>query len=169
VICFILLLSFINSTGACIAGLGDGIAALYSPNEELLDTLKQSAKASGERVWPMPLEESYRKSIKGTLTDVKNIAGQKGGGSITAALFLQEFVEKTPWAHIGNDILLVFELISHNFHQILPTTVYIQTVYSSLFTLLCLMLNHLSVFNFCRYGWSSLARWSNRIRCKTAC
>ena len=49
----------------------------------------------------MPLEPSYKESIKGKLTDVKNLASQKGGGSITAALFLQEFIDKTPWAHIG--------------------------------------------------------------------
>jgi leucyl aminopeptidase len=89
-------------TGAVIAGLGEGIAALYSPDEALMESLKTAAGNMNENIWPMPLEESYRKSVKGTLTDLKNIAGQKGGGSITAALFLQEFVEKTPWAHIGD-------------------------------------------------------------------
>jgi len=49
----------------------------------------------------MPLEASYKESIKGSLTDLKNIGAKAGGGSITAALFLQEFIEKTPWAHIG--------------------------------------------------------------------
>jgi leucyl aminopeptidase len=88
-------------TGAVIAGLGEGIAALYSPNEALLESLKTAADNTNEKIWHMPLEESYRKSVKGSLTDLKNLASQKGGGSITAALFLQEFVEKTPWAHIG--------------------------------------------------------------------
>mmetsp|Transcript_5183 Transcript_5183/g.11886 ORF Transcript_5183/g.11886 Transcript_5183/m.11886 type:complete len:565 (+) Transcript_5183:61-1755(+) len=87
-------------TGACIVGLGEQIAALYSPDDDLLKQIQSAGKRTEELMWHMPLEESYRKSVKGTLTDLKNIAGQKGGGSITAALFLQEFVEKTPWAHI---------------------------------------------------------------------
>lgn len=58
----------------------------------------------------MPLEERYRESIKSKLADVKNIAGIKGGGSITAALFLQEFIEKTPWAHIGRALRVVIVL-----------------------------------------------------------
>lgn len=86
--------------GACIVGLGEKIAALYSSDDALLAELQAAAKRSDEAVWAMPLEASYKESIKGSITDLKNLSGAKGGGSITAALFLQEFVEKTPWAHI---------------------------------------------------------------------
>lgn len=87
--------------GASIVGLGEKVGALYSPNESLLRDLQQAAARSGEKVWHMPLEGEYRSSIKGSITDLLNLSKAKGGGSITAALFLQEFVEKTPWAHLG--------------------------------------------------------------------
>lgn len=87
--------------GACIQGLGGKLAALYASDDDLCSNLLEAAKRSDEGLWHMPLEPMYKESIKGTLADVKNIAGMKGGGSITAALFLQEFVEKAKWAHIG--------------------------------------------------------------------
>ena len=82
-------------------GLGEKVGALYSSDESLLRELQQAAARSGEKVWHMPLEGEYRSSIKGSITDLLNLSKAKGGGSITAALFLQEFVEKTPWAHLG--------------------------------------------------------------------
>lgn len=89
------------STGASIVGLGEKVAALYSADDTLLAELQAAARRTDESVWHMPLEAGYKESIKGSITDLKNLSGAKGGGSITAALFLQEFVEKTPWAHIG--------------------------------------------------------------------
>jgi leucyl aminopeptidase len=86
-------------TGACIVALGEKVAAFYTPDESLKAELEAAAKRSDEAVWNMPLEASYKEMIKGTLGDLKNIGG-KGGGSITAALFLQEFVDKARWAHI---------------------------------------------------------------------
>ena len=82
-------------------GLGEKVGALYSSDESLLRELQQAAARSGEKVWHMPLESEYRSSIKGSITDLLNLSKAKGGGSVTAALFLQEFVEKTPWAHLG--------------------------------------------------------------------
>ncbi len=87
--------------GASIVGLGEKVGALYSSDDSLLRELQQAAARSGEKVWHMPLESEYRSSIKGSITDLLNLSKAKGGGSITAALFLQEFVEKTPWAHLG--------------------------------------------------------------------
>ena len=87
-------------TGACIVGLGEKIAGLYANDDVLRTELEAAAKRSDEAVWAMPLHGDYKDMIKGTLGDIKNIGG-KGAGSITAALFLQEFVEKdTRWAHI---------------------------------------------------------------------
>lgn len=88
-------------TGACVVGLGEGIAGLYSSDESLRQSLLNAAERTNEKLWPLPLEDSYRSQIKGSIGDLKNIGGGKGGGSITAALFLQEFVtDKVKWAHI---------------------------------------------------------------------
>lgn len=86
-------------TGAAIVALGERIACLYSSDEGLRTELEGASKRSDEPLWPMPLEPSYKELIKSTIADLKNIGG-KGGGSITAALFLQEFVQKSRWAHI---------------------------------------------------------------------
>ena len=73
---------------------------MYATSDDLKNDITNAAKRTNEGVWSMPLEPNYRESIKSSIADLKNIGG-KGGGSITAALFLQEFVEKTDWAHIG--------------------------------------------------------------------
>lgn len=86
-------------TGASIVGLGDKLAALYSDDSELKSALESAAKRTDEGIWALPLHSQYKEMIKGTLGDIKNIGG-KGGGSITAALFLQEFVTTKKWAHI---------------------------------------------------------------------
>lgn len=86
-------------TGACIVALGEKVAGLYSPDEGLRAAIEAASKRMEESVWSLPLEASYKEMIKSSIADLKNIGG-KGGGSITAALFLQEFVEKAKWAHI---------------------------------------------------------------------
>lgn len=86
-------------TGACIIALGDNIAGLWSPNEELANQLKNSAELAGEKFWQMPLEEKYFEGIKSPIADMKN-TGPRAGGSITAALFLKQFIKETPWAHL---------------------------------------------------------------------
>lgn len=86
-------------TGACMVGLGDKLAGLYSPNLELRNEIERAAHRTEEGIWPLPLEPGYKDMIKSHIADLKNVGG-KSGGSITAALFLQEFVEKAKWAHI---------------------------------------------------------------------
>jgi len=86
-------------TGACIVALGDDIAALFSQDEELAHTLSQAANLSGEKLWQMPMEDKYFDGLKSVVADMKN-TGPRAGGSITAALFLKQFVKETPWAHI---------------------------------------------------------------------
>lgn len=86
-------------TGACVVALGDDIAALFSPDEELATSLSGAADSSGEKLWRMPMEEKYFEGLKSVVADMKN-TGPRAGGSITAALFLQQFVKDTPWAHI---------------------------------------------------------------------
>lgn len=86
-------------TGACIVALGNDIAGLFSPDEALAAELKSAAENAGEKLWPMPMEASYADSLKSDVADMKN-TGAREGGSISAALFLQKFVKKTPWAHL---------------------------------------------------------------------
>ena len=87
-------------TGACMAALGADIAGLFGNNEKLLLSLEKSSKETGDAVWRMPLEEKYKELNKSHIADIKNIQTGKYGGAITAALFLEEFVGKTPWAHL---------------------------------------------------------------------
>ena len=86
-------------TGAIMVALGTEYAGLFSNNDELAERLSKVGQATGERVWRMPLGPEYDKMIDSQFADVKN-AGVRNGGSITAAQFLQRFVDNTPWAHL---------------------------------------------------------------------
>lgn len=86
-------------TGACIIALGDDIAGLWSTDDTLATELKTAAENAGEKFWQMPMEDRYFEGLKSPIADMKN-TGPRAGGSITAALFLKQFVEKTPWAHL---------------------------------------------------------------------
>ena len=86
-------------TGACIVALGDQIAGLWSPEDELASALLQAANLAGEKLWRMPFEDRYFEGLKSPIADMKN-TGPRAGGAITAALFLQKFVNTTPWAHL---------------------------------------------------------------------
>jgi len=59
----------------------------------------EAAKVSGETMWPMPLFDEYREQLKSVYADIQNI-GTRWGGACTAAMFLKEFVEDTPWVHV---------------------------------------------------------------------
>ncbi len=87
-------------TGACVIALGEEIAGLWSSSDGLADALRQAGARGGEALWRMPLRRSYRSGLKSPVADMKN-TGPRPGGSITAALFLQDFVpEGLPWAHL---------------------------------------------------------------------
>ncbi|KAF3362797.1 putative cytosol aminopeptidase [Chlamydiales bacterium STE3] len=86
-------------TGAMIIALGTEAIGLFSNNDALSDSLIRSGSDTYERVWRMPLYEEYRDQLKSDFADIRNIGG-RAAGSITAAMFLQEFVGKTPWAHL---------------------------------------------------------------------
>ena len=87
-------------TGACVIALGDEMAGLWSNNDALANALLGASEASGEGLWRMPLRASYKAGLKSQFADLKN-TGPRPGGSITAALFLQDFVTpKLPWAHL---------------------------------------------------------------------
>ena len=88
-------------TGACVVALGSQISGIVSTHKELQDALQKAGDISYDRVWPLPLLEEYKDSMKGTVSDLKNTAvNGYGAGSITAAVFLQNFVTQQKWAHI---------------------------------------------------------------------
>lgn len=86
-------------TGACIVALGNDLAGLFSPDDDLAAALTKAADIAGEKLWRMPMEEKYFDGLKSIVADMKN-TGPRPGGSITAALFLKQFVKDTPWAHL---------------------------------------------------------------------
>jgi leucyl aminopeptidase len=86
-------------TGACVVALGDNIAGLWSPDDGVANQLTAASELAGEKMWRMPLEEKYFDGLKSPIADMKN-TGPRGGGAITAALFLKQFVKDTPWAHL---------------------------------------------------------------------
>ena len=86
-------------TGACVVALGAGIAAgLFSTEDQRRDKLLEAGQATHERLWPLPLWDDYRKSIKSDVADMKNSGGRMGGVA-TSAIFLKEFTDY-PWAHL---------------------------------------------------------------------
>ncbi len=86
-------------TGAILVALGQDYAGLFSNNDELAERLTKAGEATGEKLWRMPMGASYDKMINSRFADMKNTGGRHAG-SITAAQFLQRFVDKTPWAHL---------------------------------------------------------------------
>jgi leucyl aminopeptidase len=89
-------------TGAATLGLGRRHAALYATDERLAAGLVAAARASGERVWRMPLVDDYLPALDSDVADLRQVPadGRVGGGSITAALFLREFARERRWAHL---------------------------------------------------------------------
>ncbi|MCW9033633.1 MAG: leucyl aminopeptidase [Rhodospirillales bacterium] len=86
-------------TGAIMVALGQEMAGLFSNNDQLSKRLTDAGKAVGEEVWRLPMGDNYDALIKSQIADMKNVGG-RFGGSITAAQFLERFVNKTPWAHL---------------------------------------------------------------------
>jgi leucyl aminopeptidase len=86
-------------TGACVVALGNTCSGFYASNEETADTFAGALKRSGEQMWRMPLIEELKEQLKSDVADLKH-TGDRWGGSITAALFLREFIGGTKnWVH----------------------------------------------------------------------
>ncbi|XP_057767828.1 leucine aminopeptidase 1-like [Salvia miltiorrhiza] len=87
-------------TGACIVALGPSIAGVFTTNDDLAEEVFRASENGGEKLWRLPLEETYWESMKSGVADMVNTGGREGG-AITAALFLKQFVdEKVQWMHI---------------------------------------------------------------------
>ena len=86
-------------TGSVVIALGHHAAAVFGTDEELIGELREAGDRSGERCWPLPLWDDYRRQIDSSVADLANVGGRPGG-SITAACFLREFVGECRWAHL---------------------------------------------------------------------
>jgi leucyl aminopeptidase len=86
-------------TGAAMRTLGTRVAAMMGNHQGIIDQLETAAAATDEPLWELPLIREYRREMSSTVADIKNLGGANAG-SITAGLFLEEFVAGKPWAHI---------------------------------------------------------------------
>ncbi len=86
-------------TGACAVALGHHRAGLFSNNDSLCAQISIAADLGGEKFWRMPLDDEYKESLESKIADLKN-CGDRFGGAITAAKFLESFIGETPWCHI---------------------------------------------------------------------
>ena len=93
------LIDIATLTGACIVALGMVNAGMLGTDQGLMDRLRRNCAVTGEKLWQLPLDDEYRKAILSEIADIKNV-GNRWGGAITAAKFLQEFAEGTPWVHL---------------------------------------------------------------------
>ncbi|MFB3829284.1 MAG: leucyl aminopeptidase [Bryobacteraceae bacterium] len=86
-------------TGAIVVSLGHVNVGLFASDDALLRRIQEAARAEGEKMWQMPLEEDYKDYLKSAFADLPNVGG-RWGGAITAAMFLKEFADPLPWAHL---------------------------------------------------------------------
>ncbi len=86
-------------TGAIVVALAHLNVGLFANDDAMRDRVLQAAKEEGERMWAMPLEDDYKEYLKSAFADVANVGG-RWGGAVTAAMFLKEFAEDTPWVHL---------------------------------------------------------------------
>jgi leucyl aminopeptidase len=86
-------------TGACVVALGQFAIGMFGTDDRLKQQIRKSGLKAGERVWEMPLWEEYFEQLRSDVADMRNIGG-RGGGMITAALFLSKFADGCPWVHL---------------------------------------------------------------------
>jgi len=86
-------------TGACVVALGKVNAGMLGTDFKTMDRLRRNIGITGEKLWQLPLDDDYREAIRSDIADMKNVGG-RDAGAITAAKFLQEFAENTPWVHL---------------------------------------------------------------------
>ena len=94
-----LIIDYATLTGAAVVALGNHAAAMFSNNEEAAKRVEEAARRAGEPVWRLPLWPVYAKQLESKVADTNNVGGRPGG-AITAAKFLEKFVEDKPWIHL---------------------------------------------------------------------
>ena len=86
-------------TGACVVALGNITTGAVTNNDDFMTDVKKASEAAGEHLWHLPSNDEYREAIKGSFADLVNVT-KGGAGTITAGLFLEEFVNDIPWVHL---------------------------------------------------------------------
>jgi leucyl aminopeptidase len=86
-------------TGACVVALGYINAGVFANDDKMYQRFEQALNKAGEKMWRLPLDEEYKESIRSNIADIMN-SGGRWGGAVTAAMFLKEFAEDTPWLHL---------------------------------------------------------------------
>lgn len=94
------LIDLATLTGACVTALGRVAAGIMGSDQRLVDELIQSADEAGEKLWQLPLFEEYKETLKSDIADLKNAGARGEAGTSSAAMFLKEFVDGKPWAHM---------------------------------------------------------------------
>jgi leucyl aminopeptidase len=93
------LIDIATLTGACVVALGQFAIGMFGTDPKLKESIRKAGLRAGERVWEMPLWDEYFEQLRSDVADMRNIGG-RGGGMITAALFLSKFVGDSPWVHL---------------------------------------------------------------------
>src|SRR5271166_285504 len=86
-------------TGAVVVALGYNNAGIFANDDGMYDRIHSANEKAGEKMWRMPLDDEYKEQIRSSIADIVN-SGGRWGGAITAAMFLKEFAEDTPWIHL---------------------------------------------------------------------
>jgi leucyl aminopeptidase len=86
-------------TGAVVVALGYNNAGIFANDESMYERFHQANARAGEKMWRLPLDDEYKEHIRSSIADIVN-SGGRWGGAITAAMFLKEFAEETPWIHL---------------------------------------------------------------------
>ena len=94
------LIDLATLTGACVVALGTDISGLMTNDQNWCDTISAAAATSGEAVWQLPMFPDFDEQILSDVADIKNVGEGRWGGAITAAKFLEQFVDKHPWTHL---------------------------------------------------------------------
>ena len=94
------ILDFATLTGAVLVALGDRASGLMGNNSKLINKVKKSSERTAEKVWELPMWEEYSKDIKSKVADIRNLGRPPLAGTIAGGVFLQEFVDDTPWCHL---------------------------------------------------------------------
>ncbi len=94
------LIDLATLTGACMVALGRDTSGLMTNHQTFCDQVRNACDRVGESVWQLPMFAEFAEHIKSKVADIKNVGDDRWGGAITAAKFLEEFVEETPWVHV---------------------------------------------------------------------
>jgi leucyl aminopeptidase len=86
-------------TGAVVVALGYANAGVFANDDDIYNRFRKALDKAGEKMWRLPLDEEYKEQIKSNIADIMNTGG-RWGGAVTAAMFLKEFAEETPWIHL---------------------------------------------------------------------